>query len=169
MNGYKKMTKKSTPPGDDYTIRCPRLGHQISFTYCRSENMGYPCFKTLDCWFQHFPVEEYLRKELTPDEWEKAFAGRPVDIPSHLVNLGMFYFRSERYDQAIQAWRKAGELKGDDPQLHYNIALAYFKKGQYTEATQELTASLRLQPNNHSANLLLQRIMDQEGKDSLLE
>jgi len=38
--------------------------------------MGLPCFKTLDCWFEHFWVEEYLRKELQPEDWEKIF-GRP--------------------------------------------------------------------------------------------
>jgi len=35
--------------------------------------MGLPCFKTLDCWFNHFLVEEHLRQELTSDEWEKIF------------------------------------------------------------------------------------------------
>jgi hypothetical protein len=67
------MTDKILPPGDDYTIRCPRLGHPISFSYCRLENMGIPCHKTLDCWFEHFPVREFLGDALTAEEWEKAF------------------------------------------------------------------------------------------------
>lgn len=67
------VKRQNIPPGDDYEIRCPRLGHQISFSYCRSENRGLPCFKTLDCWYDHFLVEEYFRKELTPEEWDKAF------------------------------------------------------------------------------------------------
>lgn len=71
------MVKENIPPADDYLIRCPRLGHQVPFSYCRSENMGLPCFKILDCWFEHFPVEEYLRQELTQEEWERAFH-RPV-------------------------------------------------------------------------------------------
>ena len=54
-------------------IRCPKLGHQITFTYCRSESMGLPCFKILDCWFDQFLVEEYLRKELKPEDWDKVF------------------------------------------------------------------------------------------------
>ena len=70
------MEKKPTPPGDDYEIRCPRLGHQISFSYCRSENSSLPCFKTLDCWYNHFSVEEFMRLELTPEQWEEVF-GRP--------------------------------------------------------------------------------------------
>ena len=67
------MKRESTPPNDDYLIRCPRLGHQIYFSYCRSENHGLPCFKILDCWYNHFLVEDYLRSELTPEDWDKAF------------------------------------------------------------------------------------------------
>jgi hypothetical protein len=66
-----KRTKK--PPDDDYKIRCPRLGHQIFYSYCRVENQGLPCFKTLDCWYDHFLVEECLREELSPEKWEKVF------------------------------------------------------------------------------------------------
>jgi hypothetical protein len=65
--------KNIVPPGDDYEIRCPRLGHPITFSYCRSESMGLPCFKTLDCWFHFFDVEDWLRETLTQEEWDRAF------------------------------------------------------------------------------------------------
>lgn len=67
------MTDKISPPEDDYRIRCPRLGHPINFLYCRSENTGIPCSKALDCWFEHFPVAEFLRGELTVEDWNRAF------------------------------------------------------------------------------------------------
>jgi hypothetical protein len=67
------MTKKKIPPADDYKIRCPRLGHQIHFSYCRQENQGMPCFKTLDCWHTHFNVQDCLKAELSDAQWEKAF------------------------------------------------------------------------------------------------
>lgn len=68
-----------TPTDDSCQIRCPRLGQLISFSYCRIENQGLPCFKTRDCWYKLFLVEEYLCHELTPEEWERAFAtpGKP--------------------------------------------------------------------------------------------
>ena len=71
------MRRQSSPPQEDYQIRCPRLGHQISFSYCRRENNGLPCFKTLDCWYPHFLVEEHLRKDLRPEEWDQVF-GKPA-------------------------------------------------------------------------------------------
>ena len=61
----------------DKKIRCPRLGHQIAFSYCRLESQGLPCSKRIDCWFNHFPVEEYLRKELSSEEWDRVFNTPP--------------------------------------------------------------------------------------------
>ena len=81
------MERQNTPPGDDYKIRCPRLGHQISFSYCRSENRGLPCFKTLDCWYDHFLVEEFLKQELTAEEWEQVFGRTPKPKLLSLVEL----------------------------------------------------------------------------------
>lgn len=71
------MMTKPTPPAEKFQIRCPRLGHQIHFNYCRRENMGLPCGKTLDCWHPYFPVVEYLRQKLSPDQWRDAFE-KPV-------------------------------------------------------------------------------------------
>ena len=71
------MKPTSTPPADSFQIRCPRLGHQIHFSYCRQENLGTPCGKTLDCWYPYFPVAEYLRQELSDADWQDAFE-KPV-------------------------------------------------------------------------------------------
>jgi hypothetical protein len=92
------MRRESTPPDDDYLIRCPRLGHQIYFSYCRRENHGLPCFKALDCWYSHFLVEDYFRKQLSPEEWEKAFTRSSKTKTLSLVEL---------IEQAKESTRKA--------------------------------------------------------------
>ncbi len=61
------------PPEDEVVIRCPRLGHQINFSYCKSENNTLPCFKVLDCWHSYFNVHAYLKKKLTQKDFEKVF------------------------------------------------------------------------------------------------
>jgi hypothetical protein len=71
------MKRDSTPPGEDDPVRCPRLGHHINFSYCRVENRGLPCFRIIDCWYEHFMVEDFLRSELKPEEWQKVF-NRPM-------------------------------------------------------------------------------------------
>jgi hypothetical protein len=72
-----KKDLPNTPPADSFQIRCPRLGHQIYFSYCRQESMGNPCPRTLDCWYTYFDVTHYFKKELSDEEWEIAFV-RPV-------------------------------------------------------------------------------------------
>ena len=92
------MNTKINPPDDQYRIRCPRLGHQIMFAYCRSENEGLPCFKTLDCWFEHFEVEAYLRDLLSPEEWERVFSKPPK--PKMLSLLELIEEAKKRKDDA---------------------------------------------------------------------
>ena len=80
MNDSKLLLKK-------LSIRCPRLGHQVDFAYCRQENKGLPCFKALDCWHVHFPVAEFLRQELSPGEWDAAFVQPKTPKLSSLLGL----------------------------------------------------------------------------------
>ncbi|MBT3388193.1 MAG: hypothetical protein HN417_09695 [Desulfobacula sp.] len=75
------------PPKDDVCIRCPRLGHQINFSYCRHENNGAPCFKTLDCWYTTFEVHAYLKDKLTQEEFQKAFLEKGKPKMSSLFDL----------------------------------------------------------------------------------
>ncbi len=82
-----KNTLPAEPPSDETTIRCPRLGHQINFTYCRSENSGIPCFKTLDCWYNNFDVHAYLKDNLSEEEFEKAFQSRGKPKVFSLMDL----------------------------------------------------------------------------------
>jgi hypothetical protein len=72
------MKQKTSPPDDSLQIRCPRLGQQICFSYCRQENLGLPCFKTLDCWYIYFKVSDYLKQELSDTEWREAFEKPPT-------------------------------------------------------------------------------------------
>lgn len=67
------MKKESTPPKDDFMIRCRRLGHPVPFSYCRYENKGLPCSKVVDCWYDYFMIEDYLRQDLAPEDWDRAF------------------------------------------------------------------------------------------------
>ncbi len=75
------------PPDDGVTIRCPRLGHQINYPYCRSENNGLPCFKTLDCWYHHFDVQASLQAQLTQDEFKRAFQNKAAPKILSLLDL----------------------------------------------------------------------------------
>ena len=44
----------------DVLPRCPRLGHELTFGYCRQETRGKPCRLILDCWWERFDVRAFL-------------------------------------------------------------------------------------------------------------
>jgi len=81
------MEKKIDSPDERLEIRCPRLGHQIRFSYCRIENRGGPCFKILDCWHAHFDIEAHLRRELSQREWQEMVDRPPKPKVLTLVEL----------------------------------------------------------------------------------
>jgi hypothetical protein len=57
-----------------------------AFSYCRVENKGLPCHKIMDCWYQHFMIEDFLRKDLKPEEWERFSIDRKPKVLS-LIEL----------------------------------------------------------------------------------
>ncbi len=59
---------------DRLEIRCPLLGHPLQFSYCRIANLGEPCRKILDCWFERFPVEEFIKQNYSEQVFEKIIA-----------------------------------------------------------------------------------------------
>jgi hypothetical protein len=75
------------PPSENFSIRCPRLGHQINFKYCEIENSGIPCFKALDCWYTYFDVHKFLEDKLSKEDFKKAFIDKGQPKVLSLLDL----------------------------------------------------------------------------------
>ena len=71
----------------DLWIRCPRLGGEAPFSYCLRESGDIPCQRILFCWQPFFPIEEHLRRALSPQQWEKFENGKPKDKISSIIEL----------------------------------------------------------------------------------
>jgi len=52
---------------------CKMLGHFLTFDYCRSMNKGLPCSKVFDCWFQVFPIQDFISSHYSVEEQKKIF------------------------------------------------------------------------------------------------
>ena len=72
---------------DDLELRCPKLGGEVTFAYCKQENNGVPCARALVCWQFTFPVEEYLRKILTEEQWDQCFNQPQKDRMTALLEV----------------------------------------------------------------------------------
>jgi hypothetical protein len=72
---------------DHLQIRCPRLGGEVTFAYCRREAGDIPCPRTIACWEPYFPVEAYLKTALTPAQWDRWSTREPKDKITTLMEL----------------------------------------------------------------------------------
>ena len=59
---------------DDKTIRCPRVGGEVNFKFCRSENNMLPCRWVVGCWQMQMDVKKFLDEHYSKEELEKIFA-----------------------------------------------------------------------------------------------
>jgi hypothetical protein len=56
---------------DTRPLRCRRLGHDVTFGYCRMQEGASLCPLILDCWWEVFDVAAFFREHLEPAEFEK--------------------------------------------------------------------------------------------------
>jgi hypothetical protein len=70
---------------DREQVYCRKLGHHLGFGYCRKVNQGLPCPLARDCWFEHFPVLEFLEANYTREELARAAAPAPGKLESILA------------------------------------------------------------------------------------
>ena len=61
---------------DDRSRRCPMLGHDLSFAYCRAPGRDLPCGRIFDCWWEMFDVEAFVRAHYGEDDIQKILAPR---------------------------------------------------------------------------------------------
>jgi len=53
---------------DERVLRCRRLGHSVSFHYCRTQEADSLCPRILDCWWEVFEVHAFLQENLPAEK-----------------------------------------------------------------------------------------------------
>jgi hypothetical protein len=69
---------------DERTRHCPKLGHQIAFSYCRIPGMETPCSKIYDCWWEAFDITAFMDKNYSEETRKKVTAPPPPKAMSLL-------------------------------------------------------------------------------------
>ena len=68
--------------------RCPRLGGPVSFGYCKTiGDDGLPCFKTMDCWWEYFDIQTYLKEHLSEKEMESFLSTKAPPKVASIIEL----------------------------------------------------------------------------------
>jgi hypothetical protein len=71
---------------DDIMIRCPRVGGDVNFMFCRSENNMLPCRFIVGCWQMQIDINKFLEDHYSNEELDRIFAPPKPKIQS-LVGL----------------------------------------------------------------------------------
>jgi len=82
----------------------------------------------------------------------------------HLFNeFGINLRKSKLLDQAVDYYARALEITTDDENLYYNMARAYFERGDKEDCATNLSKALELNPHFEEAQKFLEYIEKQEG------
>ena len=71
----------------DVLLRCRRLGHEVTFGYCRQEMGRKPCRLILDCWWEQFDVHSFLQAQLPAEEMAQVECANLSPPASKVVSL----------------------------------------------------------------------------------
>jgi hypothetical protein len=72
---------------DHKLIRCPKLGDEMTFSYCLRESVDLPCSRIVHCWSSCFDVAAFLKELLTPQQWNNFNNSRQNDKVTSLIEL----------------------------------------------------------------------------------
>jgi hypothetical protein len=59
---------------DALIIRCPMLGGEVPFHYCRTMNEELPCRKIIICWEFRIEIGKFLNENYSIGQIQQAFA-----------------------------------------------------------------------------------------------
>jgi hypothetical protein len=72
---------------DSKLIRCPKLGDEMTFSYCLQESGEVPCSRIVRCWSSLFDVESLLKEKMAPGKWDRFINFQPKDKVRSLIEL----------------------------------------------------------------------------------
>jgi tetratricopeptide (TPR) repeat protein len=86
--------------------------------------------------------------------WDAIAKGYPRDAEA-LAHLGLLEARQERYEAAIDYYRRALAINPDLPGLEMNLGLALFKVAQFPDAIKSFSIEIKKHPGDLRLTILL--------------
>jgi hypothetical protein len=71
---------------DNLSRRCPMLGNDVPFSYCRQPGQEIPCRKIFDCWWETIDIQTFIAKNYS-EEIQKAIMQPPKPKMLSLIEI----------------------------------------------------------------------------------
>lgn len=95
---------------DSLIIRCPSLGGEVPFRYCRNMNEGFPCRRLPVCWSEKIDIFGFIKRFYSTEEIDRFFVctgpGRLDQIFYNLERIERMKKEEMNKDELIEAIRK---------------------------------------------------------------
>lgn len=72
---------------DNLFIRCPQLGGEVPFKYCRTLQDSLPCRRIIICWEFRIEIGKFLNENYSMDEIKKALSSPPKTRIETIVEM----------------------------------------------------------------------------------
>jgi tetratricopeptide (TPR) repeat protein len=95
---------------------------------------------------QALALEQQAKYPQALEAWQAVVKAEPRNAMA-FAHLGLIEARLENYPEAIAAYRKSKALNPAIPELDFNLGLAQFKSGQFTEAAKSFEFAERKKPS----------------------
>lgn len=80
---------------DQRMKRCPMLGHDLAFSYCRQPGRDVPCGKIYDCWWEKLDVTAFMQANYSPQIIAEVLRPKPPKMQSLLDIIAVARKRTE--------------------------------------------------------------------------
>jgi hypothetical protein len=84
---------------DELIIRCPQLGGEVPFKYCRAVNENLPCKRIIICWEFRIDIGRFLEENYLMEQIQSALSPK----------------EKSRIETILEIIEKAKKLKAKDP------------------------------------------------------
>jgi hypothetical protein len=71
---------------DGISRRCPMLGHEVVFSYCRLPGQEIPCGRMFDCWWEMIDIQAFIADNYS-EEIQNAMTRPPKPKMLSLIEL----------------------------------------------------------------------------------
>jgi Flp pilus assembly protein TadD len=78
-----------------------------------------------------------------------------------LLELGVFYILSQRFEEAVKVLKKAEKINKMDPTLYFNMGMAYEALNEKDRARNAFRLVLKLNPDHPAAQEHLTKLVEE--------
>jgi len=132
--------------------------HREALAHFEDLSQEFPTNSILLVNYGYFLYREYLTGDSSALEKAVEKTLKATELtPSNFIaanNLGYFYYEQGDYSKAVESWKKANVLNGNDADCLAGLALGLHKLGQTAEATALWARATRLDQNYANPSVL---------------